>query len=549
MSQQLVTYNGYQFNEYSSVEVSVQMQPDDSNRTILYHRYKIRVETVIYAEGSETDAGLHFRRIRERLTKQGQGLVIHHKGFDTGLFEVNTILTGLRDVAFGPKPMVIVWDPVGYENAVHVVWECELCISACNRWSGIMAMNYGISTRIDHSGYTTRTISGYIEIAMTRVNIRGIPDTADAYRDSVQVPKLPNFQREHSWNLSLDKRRADFSITDTEIQSPNAFPPGVIDIQGNHMAGWSRRQAEVLQNAIRATITLAPGQPRSRAWEIFKAIVEKRLQFLGGATPILESIGVDEQLFGNSFAFTVGYRLIVDPTKSILNALPGWLTSVGFGTPLGLNTWEQWGSSVEAIQSHRGLANLEHDPKQDQIIDMCSVAFLPEQTSDSARVVYAPPARAGQPIANKKPASNKSYVRFDTWITFDEEVPSTVQVSVAPDDLAMEGNDFDPSKPEATLGDTIAGNQVVRFVETQSGKIEIVWKGYAERIGYPIPRPDKLEIGGLTLRRVGRAVFQQQIVGIVLGQPLYRAAWNQRYVVTKRPKKMTGISGFDNNDP
>ena len=127
-----------------------------------------------------------------------------------------------------------------------------------------------------------------------------------------------------------------------------------------------------------------------------------------------------------------------------------------------------------------------------------------------------------------------------------ENVPTTVQVSVAPDDLV--GQAFDPKNPEATLGGTSsAGREVDRFVETQSGRIEFVWRGYAERVGYPIPRPDKLKVGGYELRRTGRGSFLQGLIGNMLGQTVYAAAWAQRYVVSKRPKNMTGLNDF--NDP
>ena len=395
MSDDLVSYNGYDFNSYSDISISAVAQDDDSGRTTLYHRWKLRVETTIYAGDDETggQAGIHFRRIRDRLSKKGQALTIYHRGFDNGLFQVNVNDTGARDVTFGPHPRVITWEPDGHENAVKVVWECEFCISACNRWQGIMSVNYGISTRIDHAGYTTRTVHGYLEIAMTRKADKSLPDTADAYREDIILGRIPNFQREHTWNLSTDKRRADFTIVDTQIRSPNAYPPGVVSIQGNHSIGWSRRQAAILPQTIRAQIELAQGQPRSRAWEIFKAILARRLTFIGTATVFLENLYVDESLFGDSFSFSINYRTFVKPNKSILNAL------AGLGTSLNLGSWEAWKVSIESLQSHRGQANLKHKPEDDQIIDLCSTEYGPNEP-DTARVPYTPGPTPAQSLSN-----------------------------------------------------------------------------------------------------------------------------------------------------
>jgi hypothetical protein len=544
-SQQLVTYNGYSFNEYSDISFSATMADDDAARTTLYHRYKMRVETTIYAEStdSEGQAGSHFARIRDRLTKKGQALTIYHLGFHDAPFDVNVHPYGRRDVTFGPHPRVVTWEDIGHENAVHVVWECDFAVSACNRWSGIMSLNYQITTRIDVAGYTTRTISGYIEIAMTRINQRDIPDTADKYRNQITIPHLPNFHREHHWHLSLDKRRADFTIVDTEIRSPNPFAPGVINISGNHGVGWSRRQAAVLPQTIRASIELAQGQPRSRAWEIFKAIVESRLKFATAETVFLENLYCDESLFTNQFNFSLDYRTFIKPNESILTALAGMFTSTGIGAPLGLGTWQAWKTSIQALQSHRGQADLEHDPKKDQIIDLCSDTFLPEGPAEAPRLPRTPIPLSNTKLYNKKPPPKDSYIKYQTYLEAREDTPTTVQITVDPDDLKKES--FDPEKPEANLGETETGTKVSRYVESQSGRIEFVWIGYAERVGYPIPRPDKLEIGGIKLTRVGRAQFRQKFIGNVLGQPVFAASWNQRYVVSQRPTRMTGISEWD----
>ncbi len=541
MSADLVTYNGYRFNEYSEITVNGTIQPDDSQRTTLFTRWLVRVETTIYADENDTEgqAGEHFERIRDRLSKQGQYMRIHHQGFGVD-FEVNSPTPNSpKDLAFGPKPRVISWEPIGEVNAVEVVWECEVCISPCNRWSGLMSLNFGVYYRIDKAGYTTRTISGHLEIALNRTTTRRLSDNIDDYRDRVILENLPNFERETSWSVSLDKRRADFSITDSQVRSPNEYPAGVISIRASHSANWSRRlSVSQIPQTIRASIELAQGQPRSRAIEIFKAIADSRVAYATEAGNwFVEELLIEEEIFGNTFNFSISYRLYLKEPFVGLSALKSFFAATGLGQPTNLGTWEQWKASVAGLQSHRGGAQLRMDHRHEQIIDMCSDVIV-ESKSTSGRIPYTPP-RAVPNLYNKKPPPKESYLEYESWIETDESIPTTIQISVGKDDLKLSENEFDPSNPLATLGNKDTSAQVARIVESQAGRIEVVFKGYAERVGYPIPRPDKIKLGdNITLTRIGKARFIQQFKGNVLGQPVYAAAWNQRYVVSQRPVKL-----------
>jgi len=537
MTNDLVTYNGYRFNEYSNITVNATMQSDESNRTILYNRYRIRVETTIYADDGDVEgkAGQHFERIRDRLSKQGQQLQIHHEGFGLD-FEVNaTTLVGKRDVAFGPKPILLNWDPVGHINAVEVVWECEVCISACNRWTGIMSFNYGATYRIDKAGYTTRTISGHLEIALTRVG-RSVPDNIEDYRERVVLGPIPNFERETTWTISSDKKRADFTIVDSQIKSPNAFPVGVISIRGNHNLNWSRHhgQGAKLPQAIRVSIELAQGQPRSRAIEIFISILQSRWRS-AATKKFIESFSVEEDMFGNTFNMSCGFFNYLTPNKELIGLFPA-MFEAGLGQDLSLNTWQQWKTSVAGLQSHRGQAKLKPNHMEEQIIDMCSDVIMPSSTGFAAPP-FTPTNRPPR-IGNEKPSPEKSYIRFDTWVEMSEEIGTTSQVTVGLDDLDISSNEFNPSKTEATLGNLETASKIERFVESQPGNIEITVKGYAERVGYEIPKIDTLKIGTTVLTRKGPSRFVQRCLGNALGQFVFGAAWNLKYVVSKRPTKL-----------
>lgn len=533
MSNEL-TYNGYTFNDHSHIRVSAEMVPDDSQRTVIYHRYKIHVTTVITAESGDTNVGSHFLRIRQLLSKQGQALTINHPGFGPGVTYNGGSpgFGGKNDVAFGPKPRFLAWDPVGATNAVEVVWECEFCVPTCDgaggvRYSGIMALNYNLSFSIDKMGYTTRHISGYIEIAMTRFG-QAIPDTADAYRDAIIVPSPPNYERETSWQISNDKRRADFTIVDAQVRSPNAYPAGVVSIRANHRVGWTRRELASLPNTINATITLAPGQPRGRAWVIFRSMVSDRLgyAFAAGNTVFLEGLEVDEELYDNGISFSLSYKIYVDNPKG--SALGEIFSTTGLFQPT-YDDWVTWKASLAAVQTYRGLSNLSHNATQDQIVDLCANSFMPELPS-----TFNPPTAPYTPLTrfcNPKPSPDKSYIRLDSYLETIEENPSSIQVPMAPDDL--EKMPFNKNDPQATLGDSVSS--VLRWVEGLAPGISFVWMGYLERVGYPVRRPLKLNVGGVTLVRKGASHFRQKFLGTHFCQKVYGASWRQEYVVASRP--------------
>jgi len=545
-TRQILEYNGYVFNEYTEISVSASMVQDDAQTTVLYNRYRIRAETTIYADAGDSpgQAGTHFARIRDRLSKQGKYLVISHLGFNGTPFDVNFTGSGRRDVTLGPHPRMISWDAIGHDNAVHVVWECEVCVSECERYTGVMSVNHRFSARIDPSGYTTITHSGYLEVAAT-VDGDNILAAADNFRQFVfSLPALEDYQRETSWNTSPDNRRLEFTIVESQIRSPNAFATGVVNITGNHGVAWQRNSAAKLTQTIRATIELRHGVARSYAWEVFKAIVTSRVAFTtaSGVTLFFDQLYIDESLFANTFSFSINYRTIMaKPDDSILTALAGAFSASGFAAPINLGTWANWKSNMLQVTGNRGISDIRLRPNGAQIHNLCSDNFVSptKQVTPTAR---PPMPTAGTKLYNDKPPARESYLKYDSWIELDEEVPTTTQVTVDPDDLELKT--FNPSDENATLepaGSTTGGGtavNVTRYVESQAGRVEIVWRGYAERIGYPIPRPDKLKVGDVTLYRVGRAQFRQKFIGNVLGQPVYAAAWNQRYAVSMRPKKM-----------
>ena len=173
-----VTYNGFEFPP--AINSSVTMQPvyDRSDRGLMYVKYSIRIEFIVYlpdldqlgianvnggttgdnwqdsnrlvADTSESkeymhepggalgktgsiDHQMHF--LRRRLVQPGRRLTIAGLGIGPDL-DINRnipYLQGqqLHDVVWGPKPRTITWESLGANAAARVVWECEVGLVEC----------------------------------------------------------------------------------------------------------------------------------------------------------------------------------------------------------------------------------------------------------------------------------------------------------------------------------------------------------------------------------------------------------------------------------
>lgn len=562
-----ITYNGFEFNPHTHYEVTEQYEYDGPEMTVVGTRFFIRVRTILSPEpvgsfshtGSAVYAGGDVLDARRKLSKSGGVLEFLHEGFSGPTYiRVNAepysgSIPKIMDINGGPKPRVLSWRPIGNTAAIEIEWQCETTIPICDgtetpRHTGVKAFSYGIQYDIDPSGYTTRRISGYIEIAMTRDG-RDIPDTVDTYRNLVRFEKPANFTREVSWTVSPDKRRAEFSITDREIRTNNVFPPHVINISAQHKVGWSRNDRVKVPNTISATIELSPLVPRVTAYEIFRSLLATRLAFAATieSNTFIESISLEESIFENRFTFSCSYYTLFK-APGATSALPFIILATGIMSPYIPNEWTVWDDSVKKLAPLQGLdaleppgreyglANLVHNPIADRITDLCDSGQAPYHNSEGAYIGNI--GAAPSVFCNSIPPAAQSWLQFEARFIYREGARTSASVTLGPDDLTHGA--FDPASPTANLSD-VADIGIERFVEQYAGDMEIVWQGYAERIGYPIPKPGTLTIAdGVELVPTSEGRFTQQYVGMYFCQPRYKAYWSIPYKLKYRPANVSG---------
>jgi hypothetical protein len=543
----ILEYNGHRFSPRSHVRVSSEIVYSEDERTAIYHRHRITVDDIVVPSDGHLSTSLNMGQLRSQLSEVGRPLTLKDKGWGYDL-QVNVTGEEMRDVEFGPKPRILTWSPIGHTQAAEITWECETCIPVCiggiPAYSGLASFVYDMSFSIDERGYTTRTVTGHILIAMTRdaADHRNIPDSADQYRDIINVGKPDNFQRvTQDYRLSADKRRLDFTIVDRELESRNAWPEGVLAIEAEHTTNYVRRNQATVLNSISMQCALAPDQESVRAWEIFKMLVNSRLtkvnQSSGGPSYFLMSLDVIENIFKNQFAFRITYKILEVNPENYLVSCDMFAT-----VP---TDWHTWTNSIEGSVDERGIAGLEHTKEMDRIVDLCDGASPPTYGGSAPPTI--PPKTDAVVFRNTVPPNPVvSWLVFDASLT--EETYNRDLYSVTLGRSTLNEQEFDPN----LIDDGPAGvdeDALERKIAEAGVHMRYRWKGYAERAGYKIPNPGVLTIGEIELIPTKERKIARRQIGLFFGVPVYAIAWDIVYVVKERPNVGDVAIGLPADDP
>lgn len=329
-----LTYNGIEFPVQISATISIQPVYDAADRGIKYTRHLFNITAIFHDEllphiPEMLDSNLPL--VLEKLQQPGGVLIFSSKGFGTDYI----LNTALQDVAFGPKPRVLEWTPVGNNKSVRVRWQCEVAVLPCLGLSPSIyksrpiSVTYTHTWSLDETGLTQRTTTGTIESVGTRtINPNDPPGfvelSADDFRSSFQLSMPLGYTRaRQDYNLSPDHRVLTFTIVDTEIPSDNPYYPGIVRpsvrVSVNNlgadigMLNWTM--------TISGSISTAQGVPRWYAWVAYWMIVEHRVKLIRmraklgdpetgspsirpGDVLYVSEIHFEEEVFGRSMSFS-----------------------------------------------------------------------------------------------------------------------------------------------------------------------------------------------------------------------------------------------------
>lgn len=535
-----VSYNNFVFP--APVKIKIQMTPayNADGRTVKWNEYTVTLETPIVSEapsGSSTDTVM--TALRARLSAPAKNLVI--TGVGAGTIQVGPSYT--EDVNYGPKPKIITWEPLGSSQACRLVWSCTFALRDCNDGSGTnIDLSYNLTHTIDEKGYTTRVVSGSLEIAGIRRGTQ-IAASADANRRTItdSFPPLPGYHRTQSFTVSPDRKHLQFAITDVQIQSDLAYPPGIVHCSARHRMGTSLSQGySMWSNTVSGSVEVAQGTSKAEAWRQILLILQARRQVSkngmvtsqaadspGNKTSnavIIEQLEIDENLFGNDISFTLGWRLTVS-LEDIFKASGLFKEYPSFD-------WSTWLSSMTqaGINDPYGKAGLQHNPGNDLLIE-CSQQDA-GSNAGTGQYSNVSPADASA-LQSETPPENSSWLLFICKVTLLQDGNEVCQKVLG----APENNDGQVGGLNLTGNTTAIASSAtgVTTVVQRRGesKYQIAISGTARRAGYKVPPFFATNMGAtLVLRKRQYTPWLEKNGG---GVQIYRANWYYLYDVVGAP--------------
>lgn len=373
-----ISYNGYTIPGLRDVRITGQDVYDRAGRTVTHTRYLARVHFFVVDSGDATHKTTMVD-LRRRLQEAGQVLVFTGQGI--GDLTINGPSPAVADVEWGPKPRIVEFTQIG-GVCTEVVWEVVFAIKhAVSASIGrFLAFNYSVDWEYDEAGVATRTISGYVQIPLTRDN-PGQPAaparSADRYRKQIK-PAIPAgmARRQQRFSLSSDRSTLEFTVVDVQLQAeppPTNCLKAEIDYTMESIPpGFARYVA-----SLSGSIEVPAGSPPIRAAEAFVRLMVDKFAKLkkaagtkGAVIPVRVRMG--RMLTTRTANFSVSWTVNGGCVSDLLREGGLWLYPDD-------SNWPAWAQSMRksGAWDPRGTNNLVFNAGADAIVDLNYVGNLP----------------------------------------------------------------------------------------------------------------------------------------------------------------------------
>ena len=315
-----LNYNGCSFSPLYSTEINGVAVKDEAMRTVKYMEYRLKADGYVTLVGQQASTNINMKNLYSLLTQQGGQLIYKGRGND---FSINT---GGRnssfDVAWGPVPEIVDFQPLGNGNSAKVVWEVTFRIPEQDRATfgpdipslgkpdaggkgvkvgrrgDILQFNYESSVSYGEDGFSELTVAGTLEIPMTRQPnqaTRTVSKTADDFRNDIETRVMSGIDLDRfrivrrEFSLSRDKRTLTFNVQ-AEEKPYMDLPPDCTVARGNYTVRPAKAGMGLVLwlCTLRASYTVAGSaitrdrRPRRLAWIHFLMLLRLRM---GQATP------------------------------------------------------------------------------------------------------------------------------------------------------------------------------------------------------------------------------------------------------------------------
>lgn len=267
-----LAYNGITFSSLYHSEIHGQIIQDDAQRTTKYVEYTLNVEGQVTLEAGQATTDATWQALRAQLSVHGGTLTYKGKGF--GPFVVNApgprgdiAGSGLNDVAWGPVPKIIHFQPLGASRSANITWQCVTRVPEVKQFlaTPVLQFNWGATLTYDEDGYSGMVIAGTLEIPLTRTSAdsRKVQDIVDSYRQrwlNIRFDLTQYRVVRRSFNYSRDKRKCEWEFAIEQLP-PMGLPPGAVNAHGT----MSVRKGMV---AGGKTIPIIPSGKTAFGWTI-----------------------------------------------------------------------------------------------------------------------------------------------------------------------------------------------------------------------------------------------------------------------------------------
>ncbi len=289
-----LSYNGCVFSPLFATTVSGKAIKDEAQRTVKYMEYTITADGyVTLPDGEFTTANVMYAW-RQLLYAQGGLLIYTGRGCD---IIVNSNVVGgnnVRDMAWGPIPEVLEFQPMGAGRSAMVKFQVTTRIPEVPLGPGVgglagfplLQLNYDTNVGYGEDGFSILTVSGTLEVPLWRrtQTTRTLTGTADDLRgviearimDGIDLSRFRMTRRDFA--LSRDKRTLTWNFIAEEVPYQQ-MPPGATIARGS----YSVRPAQSgmgLCNwlcTLRCTYTIRKDFPRRQAWFEFVLLLRHRM--------------------------------------------------------------------------------------------------------------------------------------------------------------------------------------------------------------------------------------------------------------------------------
>lgn len=560
--------------------------------------------------GSNDSTDSNFRLMRSALLSPGGRFIYGNKGAGEDLFFSNAQednSSRVKDICFGPMPKLLSFEPIAGNKSARIIFQvlvrtvqCAQILTSEDSNRNIVDLSLTTNIKTNASGYKQIHRKGYLEIGMAREttgvaayldgdsdnfidnaaanvysNVKRIEEAYKEVLNNLIGLNMQGYKVSHEIDFAPDHRSCTFSIFYNEIESPNAYPNGVVKISASHSTRSSLLGDEGKMsagnyskwlNTMSASITLRPNIPPIKAWFIFTEILNERLSYdvsqerdfwgtLRTKIPMVLEIELEESIFSHEYNFKVVWVSWLDNINELFD-------KTGMFQPIQSTNWFDWTVDTRvAVNSvdgayplvpgkHGGdyfnqtLCNRKPSTDLHYTLNLETTRGYPPEFIYSLFGTNCPPEDTSW-IDYQQKYYVVSSVGRTTYQRYDTEQTKASRASIPVSDSPMKNTTFE-------MADYYVDSEPEEYYTQDFGKdkFKVVVRGYAIRLGHPTTPPLLTELGGRQLELIPDADITSNHPRSTAGNcPIIVTTWERHYRILGKPKGDMSRSNKDQGKP